>query len=131
MGSLKLLLDTCTFVWLTSSPAHLSPIVQAVIDAPTTHLVLSDCCVWEIALKWQSGKLQLPKPPRLWLEEQARIWKLHELRISRDHLYRVTELAAHHKDPFDRLLVAQAIEEGLTLVSPDPWIARYPVSVVW
>jgi len=128
---LKLLLDTCAFIWLVSTPAQLSQPAVAAIESPATELFLSDCSVWEICLKWEAGKLQLPKPPRLWIEEQRSLWRLGAVPIGRFHLYRVSELAAHHRDPFDRLIVAQAIEEGMTVVTPDLWIARYPVAILW
>lgn len=101
------------------------------IDDHSSTLVLSDVTVWEICLKWQSGKLKLPDVPRTWCESQARIWQLQSLSVSRSALYRTTELAEHHRDPFDRLLVAQSLEENLSLITPDQHIAAYPVSVVW
>jgi PIN domain nuclease of toxin-antitoxin system len=82
-------------------------------------------------LKWQAGKLSLPGPPRSWIEEQRATWDLTRAPLELEHLYRSTELPSHHRDPFDRLLVAQSIVEGLTLVTPDPAIRAYPVSVLW
>ena len=127
----RLLLDTCTLVWLVSDPARLSQRAATALDDQITELYLSDTTVWEIGLKWQVGKIGPPAPPRRWIEEQAARWLLVPLPIRRKHLYRVTELAEHHRDPFDRLLVAQAIEEDLTIVSPDPQLGRYPVAVLW
>jgi PIN domain nuclease of toxin-antitoxin system len=101
------------------------------LDDESQDLVLSDASVWEMCLKWQLGKIELPSPPRRWIEEQAEIWKLERLSVERSHLYRTSELELIHKDPFDRLLVAQAIEAGLVIVTPDASIARYPVSVHW
>jgi PIN domain nuclease of toxin-antitoxin system len=128
---LRLLLDTCTFLWLVAAPGNLSPATSAAIDRTDTELLLSDCSVWELCLKWRGGKIQLPRPPRLWVEEQVQIWRIQPLPIERTHLYRVTELPDHHRDPFDRLLVAQAIEEGLTVATPDPHFPPYPVAVLW
>lgn len=85
----------------------------------------------EIAFKWLSGKLKLPAPPRTWCEEQAEIWDLERLEISREVIYRSYELPRIHPDPFDRLLVASALENGCTIVTPDRDIARYPVAVLW
>ena len=76
-------------------------------------------------------KLQLPEPPRLWTEQQRTLWKLSGLSIETQHLYRMSELPGHHRDPFDRLLVAQAIEHGLTIATPDQAIHCYPTSVLW
>jgi PIN domain nuclease of toxin-antitoxin system len=127
----RLLLDTCTFIWLVADPERISETVAAAIDAEGGELYLSDASAWEICLKWEAGKIKLPRPPRSWIEEQAAQWLLIELPIRRSHLYRVTELPVHHRDPFDRLLVAQALEAGLTIATPDPQIRRYPVPVLW
>ena len=127
---MSLLLDTCTFLWLTAEPSKLSEAACAAL-AGASSLVLSDCTVLEIALKWRAGKLPLPSPPRTWVETQARTWSLARLNIRRRHIYRSTELAALHRDPFDRLLVAQAIDDSLTIVTPDPMIRRYPVATLW
>ncbi|MBI4871651.1 MAG: type II toxin-antitoxin system VapC family toxin [Candidatus Riflebacteria bacterium] len=87
--------------------------------------------VWELCLKWQAGKLSLPQPPSVWVEEQCRSWGLIGLAVERRHLYRVSELPVHHRDPFDRLLIAQAIEGRLTLATPDRVLSSYPVAVLW
>jgi PIN domain nuclease of toxin-antitoxin system len=128
---LKLLLDTCTFIWLVSAPDQLGERARQELDDPSATLLLSDASVWEVCLKWQSGKLELPGPPRHWIEEQRRTWELTRAPIELEHLYRSTELPAHHRDPFDRMLVSQAIAEGLSIVTPDPAIRRYPVMVIW
>lgn len=126
-----LLLDTCTFIWLAAQPERLSPTAQALLNDESKPLVLSDASVWEIILKWQSGKLRLPEPPRPWVESQARTWNVVHQPVERPHLFRTTELALHHRDPFDRLLVAQAIEHDYVVVTPDPHIQQYPVAVRW
>ena len=131
MGHLNLLLDTCTFIWLVSSSERLPSKVARSINAATTSLFLSDISVWEITMKWQLGKLRLPQPPRYWIESQRERWSLSAVPIEREHLYRVSELPMHHRDPFDRLLIAQAIECGLTLVTPDEALHRYPAATLW
>jgi PIN domain nuclease of toxin-antitoxin system len=125
------ILDTCTFIWLCAEPARLSETVRGVIDDADTELVLGDISVLEIALKWQAGKIVLPEPPRVWVEHQTEIWSIRSLPISREHMYRSSELPDHHRDPFDRLLVAAALAEGATILTPDPAIHRYPVSWRW
>jgi PIN domain nuclease of toxin-antitoxin system len=127
----RLLLDTCTFVWLASTPEGLSAEARRKMDEPEAELWLSDVSVWEICLKWQAGKLELPGPPRQWIEAQRRIWEVERLPVGTEHLYRSTEIPVHHRDPFDRALVAQAIVEGLTVVTPDPAFRAYPVAVLW
>ncbi len=126
-----MLLDTCTFLWIASRPENISNDATKAIDGANQPLHLSDVSVWEISLKWSTGKIRLPQTPRLWIEEQTVIWNLTRLPIQRNHIYRATELPKHHKDPFDRLLVAQAIEHNLIVLTPDEHIHRYPVSVLW
>ncbi len=127
---MKFLLDTCTFLWLTSDPARLSDRATESLNG-ATNLYLSDASVWEICLKWQAGKFKFPTPPRTWCEDQISVWNLESVNIQRSHMFRVTELPTHHKDPFDRLIVAQALEENLVIVTPDAHIGSYPVHVVW
>jgi len=85
----------------------------------------------ELTLKWQAGKIQLPDPPRQWIERQLSAWTLTTIPISREDIYRAGELADHHRDPFDRLLVAMAINHSATMLTPDRAIHRYPVSFRW
>ena len=132
MGTrLKLLLDTCTFIWLCSAPTRLSPPAKRALGGSEAVLFLSDVSIWEICLKWRAKKLLLPSTPRQWVDEQTRQWAIKPLGIERRHLYRTTELEDIHPDPFDRTLVAQAIEEDCRIVTPDAQIAKYAVSVVW
>ncbi|HZH04881.1 MAG TPA: type II toxin-antitoxin system VapC family toxin [Myxococcaceae bacterium] len=126
-----LLLDTCTFIWLTADPRSLSRKASKAIDAATLALYLSGASVWEICLKWKAGKLELPLPPRRWIEEQVNRWQLDVLPLNSDHFYATTELVDLHRDPFDRLIVTQAISEALTVVTPDAAIAAYPVGTLW
>lgn len=128
---MKLLLDTCTFLWLVSDPKLLSAMACRAINNNDNDLWLSDSSVWEICLKWEARKLRLPSPPRRWVLEQSQIWQLGSLGIESSQLFRAGELPMHHRDPFDRLLVATAIDSDLTLVTPDPAIAAYPVAVLW
>jgi PIN domain nuclease of toxin-antitoxin system len=92
---------------------------------------LSDVSVWEICLKWQARKLQLPAPPRRWVTEQMGQWSLSRAALEPEDLFRSSELAELHKDPFDRLLVAQTLVRNAHLVTPDPAIHSYPVAVIW
>ncbi len=126
-----LLLDTCSFVWLVAEPETLSGAARDVLDDPDRALVVSDVSVWEICLKWEAGKLDFPTPPRVWVAEQMQAWSFEPLAIERSHMLRSTELPRLHRDPFDRLLIAQALELGLTIVSPDAHIRAYPVATCW
>lgn len=124
------LLDTCTLIWLASEPERLSSRAAALVNSGV-ELYLSDTSVWEICLKWKAGKIQLPQPPRVWCESQAATWQLIPLAIARPHLYRTVELPPHHCDPFDRLLIGQAIERNFTIITPDELIHKYPVDSLW
>jgi len=125
------LLDTCAFVWLCAEPARLSETARGIIDDSGTELALADVSVLELALKWRAGKIALPEPPRVWVERQTAIWAIRALPLLREHMYRTCELPEHHRDPFDRLLIAAALAAGATIVTPDPAIHRYPVSWRW
>lgn len=127
---MSILLDTCSFLWLAADPARLSEVARAELQR-TADIALSHVSVLEICLKWSAGKLTLPAPPRVWVEEQAASWSLTRLPLTPGHCYRASELARLHADPFDRLLVAQALDTGRALVTPDAWIQRYPVGVIW
>ncbi len=128
---MKLLLDTHTFIWWDSEPAKLSPRVRALCQDRQSILLLSAVSVWEIQIKLQLGKLRLALPLKEIIEGQQRINNVEILPITLAHVLALENLPAHHKDPFDRLLVAQALVEEAVLVSADPNIARYAVQVVW
>lgn len=125
-----LLLDTCTLIWLAREPGKLSAAAGSALGG-AVDIALSDVSIWEICLKWQVRKIGLPSPPRTWVAEQVRTWSLERLAIEPEHMYRAVELPELHRDPFDRLLIAQALANSATLVTPDPAIAQYPVAVVW
>jgi PIN domain nuclease of toxin-antitoxin system len=126
-----LLLDTCTFIWLCSAPEKLSAAAVSALDAPENDRVLSMASVWEITLKHQSGQLPLPEPPRVWVEEQLRQQQIGVLPLHRPTLYRSAGLPPVHRDPFDRVIAADALERDLRLVSPDGPFTRYGCKVIW
>ena len=128
---MRYLLDTCTFLWLCADPARLSGGARTALAAPEADLLLSDVTALEITLKWVAGKIRLPEPPRSWVERQSAIWRARTVPLSRAIIYRSAELPRLHADPFDRLLVASALEQQLTLVSPDGALRRYPVACLW
>jgi PIN domain nuclease of toxin-antitoxin system len=128
---MKLLLDTHTFIWWDSEPAKLSPQALAVCQDRQNVLLLSVVSVWEIQIKFQLGKLRLALPMKEIVETQRQTNNIEILPMALAHVLALENLPAHHKDPFDRLLVAQAMVEGAVLVSGDPNIAKYAVQVVW
>lgn len=94
-------------------------------------LWLSVASVWEIFTKVQIGKLPLPSPAGNYLRRQLAMNNIRVLQIGLNHVMRLEDMPLHHRDPFDRLLVAQSQEEQLPIVSADPLIRKYPVTVVW
>jgi PIN domain nuclease of toxin-antitoxin system len=126
-----LLLDTCTLIWLASDPEQLSDVAVQQLNDDRNQLYISDVSALEIGLKWNAGKIRLPTPPRRWFEGQRQTWGLSSLPLRREDIYRSTELPEVHRDPFDRLLVAQALEADLVIVTPDVEIQRYPIATLW
>ena len=126
-----LLLDTCTMVWLAAAPARLSKWARAALDRDTAKLYASDASAWELCLKWDAKKIELPGTPRRWFRDQSAAWYVERLPLDLEDFFRTSELPQLHRDPFDRVLVAQAIARGLTIVTPDPAIHAYPVAVLW
>ena len=128
---MNLLLDTCALIWLASEPERLSAAAAAAIDDPAAVLQVSHASQWEIVLKHGAGKLALPDPPRAWWGEQVRRWGLIEIPLSAEALLTGSELPAHQKDPFDRVILAQAKIAGLPVVSPDAAFPPYGIPLVW
>jgi PIN domain nuclease of toxin-antitoxin system len=125
------LLDTCTFLWLTDHVEHLSATARGLLEDPTNTLVLSQVSSYEIQIKYNRGKLPLAVPPQDFITQAIAKFGLIYLRIEDSHLWTKGNLPLLHSDPFDRLLIAQASHEGLTIVTPDPHIHKYAVRVLW
>lgn len=128
---MKYLLDTHTFIWLDNEPEKL-PAKVAEICADQTHtLLLSIASVWEMQIKLQLGKLTLPAPLATIVENQIRNNQVELLTIQLPHVLELATLPLHHKDPFDRLLIAQARFEDAVILSDDSQISKYPVPLIW
>jgi PIN domain nuclease of toxin-antitoxin system len=127
---MKALLDTHTFLWAIAEEGKLSRRAQQIYTGPHD-LRLSVASVWEILIKVQAGKFPLPEPAGPYLVKKLVQNQIELLPITLDHALRIESLPLHHRDPFDRLLIAQSIEEGWPIVTADPWFARYPVDVIW
>jgi PIN domain nuclease of toxin-antitoxin system len=126
---MKILLDTHAFLWGLSDVSKLSERVRKLL--PAAEAYFSVVSLWEIVIKSQSGKLQLPGPVGPYVMGKLAFNGVKLLPIKADQVLRVESLPMHHRDPFDRLLIAQSIEEGWPIVTADPWFARYPVDVIW
>jgi PIN domain nuclease of toxin-antitoxin system len=128
----KILLDTCTFIWLCSEPDRFSNRARQILAGETDpELYLSETSIFEIALKCSLGKMQLPEPPRAWIEKQLSIWGIQSLPISREELFTSAELPLHHKDPFDRLLLATAKNNSLPIMTSDRAFSDYAIELIW
>lgn len=128
---MKLLFDTHAFIWWDSDPTRLSAHALAACQNPENRLLLSVASVWEMQIKMQLGKLRLSLPLREIIETQQRTNQIAVLPITLPHVLVLDTLPTHHKDPFDRLLVAQAIIEDAGLITKDEVFAHYPVKVIW
>jgi PIN domain nuclease of toxin-antitoxin system len=127
----KLLLDTCTFLWLSLEHAKLSKTAILALDDPANELHVSEISLWEITLKFSSGKLPLPEPPRHWISETLEFHQIEPLPLLYPAIIRSGELPQVHADPFDRLIAAQAIEAGMTLLSPDIPLSLLGAARIW
>ena len=127
----RFLLDTHAFIWMASAPGRLGAAARERIESPASELLLSVASVWEMAIKSSLGKLELPAPLQEFLEEQVATTRTRVLAIRHEHALRVEKLPWHHRDPFDRLLVAQARYEALPILSRDPSFDAYSVERIW
>jgi PIN domain nuclease of toxin-antitoxin system len=127
----KYLLDTHTFLWWDMQSARLSARVRDLLQDKSNVLRLSVASVWEMQIKLQLGKLKPSAPLAEIIKKQREANGIELLPIEVAHILGLSSLPSHHKDPFDRLLIAQANVEGFTLITDDPFIAQYPVKVVW
>lgn len=128
---MRVLLDTHAFLWWVRDDGRLSGRARDALSDAGNELLFSVVSGWEIAIKAQLGKLRASRDIGAYLSEQLSINSMQVLPIYLSHTVRVADLPNHHRDPFDRLLVAQALVEDLPLVSVDPEISRYPVEVIW
>jgi len=128
---MKLLLDSHAFIWWSSEPEKLSSLARAHCEDRNNILLLSVASVWEMQIKQQLGKLQLVAPLRTLIENQQRNNDLQILRIEIEHALALDTLPLHHKDPFDRMLIAQANAEELFVMSKDEIFKAYSVKLLW
>jgi PIN domain nuclease of toxin-antitoxin system len=125
------LLDTGVWLWSVGEPSRISRKARDVMADISHEVFLSAVTSWEVAIKAASGKLQLPEPPDLYVPRRMAAQGLRPLAVSHEHALAAFALPAHHRDPFDRLLIAQAKVEEMTLISADRMFDRYPVQLLW
>lgn len=126
---MKVLIDTHVLLWGLQDEPRLSGRVRALL--PVADVWISVASLWEIVAKVQSGKLDLPRPVGNYLAANLAANGVSVLSLTFEHVRRLEELQPHHRDPFDRILIAQSLEEELPLVTADPLFDRYPIRVIW
>jgi PIN domain nuclease of toxin-antitoxin system len=128
---MNVLLDTRAFLWWVDDNSKLSPRAREIISDAGNALFLSAASGWEIAIKARLGKLTLPDDLERFIADQLVTNAFSSLPIQLSHALHVYTLPAHHRDPFDRILVAQSQLEDMPILTADPQIAQYPVQVIW
>ncbi len=128
---MKVLLDTHTFIWWVNNDPLLSPAVRTVVGDRANDIFLSAVSTWEMAIKIAIGKLSLAQSVGSFVNAQITQYQFKTLMITFDHTYQVETLPLHHSDPFDRLLIAQALVENLVILTRDPNFQQYGVSTLW
>lgn len=128
---MRALLDTHALLWWLVDSDRLPAHARTVIADGRTELFWSVASSWEIAIKTSLGRLSLPEPPRMLIPKVIREQSLRPLDVSHAHALAVAELPDHHQDPFDRLLIVQAQQEKLPIVSADEMFSRYDLERVW
>ena len=126
---MRLLLDTCTLIWVLTGERKLPERIRAAIGE--RDVLLSAASAWEIAIKHAKGTLRLSQPPDRLVPLARERYGFESLPIDEESALHVAKLPLLHADPFDRMLVSQAIVHGLTIVTPDPLVTQYPARTMW
>jgi PIN domain nuclease of toxin-antitoxin system len=128
---MRRLLDAHSLIWALDDPSKLGAAARAELQDPANELLVGAGTMWELSIKCGLGKLTLAVPFRQWMENAVANLGLAVLPITLDHVDKQAALPFHHRDPFDRLLAAQALVEGVSIVSADPMLDQYGVSRIW
>jgi PIN domain nuclease of toxin-antitoxin system len=127
----KYLLDTNVFLWSNGAPEKLNRPATTALTAESSEVYLSAASSWEIAIKFALRSLRLPSPPSQFIPEALRILSIRSLEISHFHSFAAGALPPHHRDPFDRMLIAQARSETMILLTADTVFAKYEVEMLY
>ena len=128
---MRILLDTCAFLWLVTDDPQASELAKEIFLKEDNELLLSAVTGFEIAVKYSLGKLRLAEPPKEFITNRINANALTELPVSMSHALILQNLPLHHKDPFDRLLVAQAMVNQIPLLSADQQLSAYDINRLW
>lgn len=127
---MKILLDTHIFLWFISGDTRLSTDIRDAIRDSDNEVYLSAISIWEAIIKYQLGKLPLPEHPETYLPRQRDLHQISSLALDESSVIQLAKLPPLHRDPFDRMLICQALQNGLTIATVDPAVRAYPVSVI-
>ncbi|MBE9168760.1 type II toxin-antitoxin system VapC family toxin [Pleurocapsales cyanobacterium LEGE 06147] len=127
---MRILLDTHIFLWFISGDTHLSANVRDAIRDPDNEVYLSTVSVWESIVKYQLGKLPLPERPETYLPKQRDLHQIASLALDESSVVQLAKLPPLHRDPFDRMLICQALQNSLTIATADTAVRVYSVSVL-
>lgn len=128
---MKYLLDTMTWLWSIQAVEKLNSSSIAILEKGGEEIYLSAATAWEVSIKARLGKLHLPSPPAECVPKFTARQGLRPLPVSQLHAVKVFDLASHHRDPFDRLIIAQAMVEGMVVMTSDRVFEKYPLDVLW
>lgn len=128
---MKLLLDTCTFLWIITDAAELSAKARELFIDPANEAFLSAVSAWEISVKHALRRLPLPELPSRFIPAQREKHAIDPLPLEEEATLYLPSLPEYHRDPFDRMLVCQAIVHGMVILTPDDLITQYPVRSIW
>ena len=128
---MRFLIDTHCWLWAVSAPERLRPTAREAIESRENTVLFSAVSALEIAIKVSLGKLQLPKPPAEFVRSRVDALSMTSLPVYQTHALHVAELPPHHRDPFDRLLVAQSQVENVPLMTADAALAAYDLELIW
>lgn len=128
---MKFLLDTHTFIWYVTNNSKLSSTARELINDGSNEVLLSIASIWEMAIKQSIGKLNFELPFELFITRQLTVNNFRSLNIEIDHLNLVANLPLHHRDPFDRLIIAQSMVEQIPIVGLDKVFDSYSVRRLW
>lgn len=128
---MRLLLDTCTFLWIITDDNRLSLQARNLFTDKNNEVYLSSVSTWEITLKFGLGKLKLPAEPKKYIPLQRKKHKIMSHSLDEEATLYISKLPDIHKDPFDRMLICQAITSDMLLLTPDEFISQYPVKCDW
>ena len=128
---MKILLDTCTFLWIITEARELSGRARELFIDPANDVYLSAVSTWEIAIKHALGRLSMPEPPHRFIPVQRELHRIAPLPLEEEATLYLSRLPKYHRDPFDRMLVCQAIVHGMSMLTPDELVVQYPVRSLW